>query len=136
MQGRCLPGLFQDEADALGCELWLQRPEIRGVELVKTRKNFRLSAEALSHLERLSGLWGCDYTSAVERALAEADPSHMDVQERADTQAALEEPTTAVAEIIGPLSPEMDTETVVPPPVRQTSPTKFRQEIKKPEWKK
>ena len=55
-----------------------------------------------------------------------------------------DDPVTVEPPKIGPkLSPgrtvkmsEGRSLTVDPPPVRQTSPTRFRQEIKKPEWKK
>lgn len=59
--------------------------------MAKTKMNFRLSDDACMSLARLSGLWGCDRTAVVERALAEADPSEMDHEERESTQASMEE---------------------------------------------
>lgn len=58
----------------------------------KTKMNFRLSEDALMSLARLSGLWGCDRTAVIERALAEADPSEMDHEERESTEATFDPP--------------------------------------------
>lgn len=63
--------------------------------MAKTKFNFRLSDDACMSLTRLSGLWGCDRTAVVERALAEADPSAMDLEERESTQASMEQKPAA-----------------------------------------
>lgn len=65
--------------------------------MAKTKLNFRLSDDALFHLGRLQGLWGCDRTAVIERALAEADPSEMDHEERESTQASIEDVITPSA---------------------------------------
>lgn len=73
--------------------------------MAKTKMNFRLSDDALLSLARLSGLWGCDRTAVVERALSEADPSEMDLDERESTAATFEE-VHGISEILptGPIS--------------------------------